>query len=216
MYALIFANGDLNDGPAVQALLDPTDSRLLIAADGGLRLAFQVGLTPDIVIGDMDSATPELLSRAIAHGAAIKQFPAQKNETDLELALIEAVHQGCDTIRVIGFLGDRIDQTLGNIYLLSLPILRDRDVKLVNHSQTSWLAWPGETVITGNPGDTLSLIPLSGDVGNITTQGLEYTLNHETLAFGPARGMSNVLTDTEVRFTFKSGLLLVVRTMGRA
>ncbi len=216
MYALIFANGDLNDGPAVQAALALHGPRLVIAADGGLRLALQAGLTPDIIIGDMDSADPGTLAHATARGAEIKAFPAHKNETDLELALIEAVQRGCNTISVIGFLGDRIDQTLGNVYLLALPLLQDCNVKLVNRSQMTWLARPGETIVTGQSGDTLSLLPVAGDAVGITTQGLEYPLHHESLAFGPARGMSNVLTDTEARFTFESGLLLVVHTMGRA
>jgi thiamine pyrophosphokinase len=216
LYALIFANGDPNDGPAVQAALALPGPRLVIAADGGLRLALQAGLTPDIIIGDMDSADPDTLAHATAGGAEIKAFPARKNETDLELALMEAVQRGCNTISVIGFLGDRIDQTLGNVYLLALPLLQDCNVKLVNRSQTTWLARPGETFITGQPGDTLSLLPIAGDAVGITTQGLEYSLHHESLAFGPARGMSNVLMGTEASLNFESGLLLVVHTMGRA
>jgi thiamine pyrophosphokinase len=216
LYALVFANGDLNDGPAVQAALAQPGPRLVIAADGGLRLVEQLSLSPDLVIGDMDSVDPVKLAEEVPHGTEIKAFPTHKDETDLELALTEAARRGCDTIRVIGFLGDRLDQTLGNVYLLALPVLDHCDVRLVSHAQTTWLARPGETVISGQPGDTLSLLPIAGDAIGIVTEGLEYPLRHETLAFGPARGMSNVLLGTEARFTFEHGLLLVVHTMGRA
>jgi len=216
LYALIFANGDLNDGPAVQAALAVPGPRFVIAADGGLRLIEQLNLTPNLIIGDLDSADPEAIAHFTGHGAEVKAFPAHKDETDLELALTEAAERGGDPIRVIGFLGDRLDQTLGNVYLLALPALRNRDVKLVNHAQTTWLAYPGEIVIDGQPGDTVSLLPIAGDAQHIVTRGLQYPLNDEPLAFGPARGMSNVLVGNQARFTFESGLLLVVHTMGRA
>src|SRR5262249_47259993 len=162
-------NGDLNDGPAVQAALAQPGPRLVIAADGGLRIATQLGLSPDIVMGDMDSVGPAKLAEAVTRGAEIKAFPTHKDETDLELALTEAARRGCDTIRVIGFLGDRLDQTLGNVYLLALPVLESCDVRLVSHAQTTWLARPGETIINGQPDDTLSLLPIAGDAVGVVT-----------------------------------------------
>jgi len=216
LYGLIFANGDLNMGPAVQAALDVPAERIVIAVDGGLRIALQCGLRPALVIGDMDSADPAMLAEAAQHGAEIARFPANKDETDLELALMAAAQRRCDPIRVIGAVGDRIDQTLGNIYLLALPLLHGRDVQIVSHAQTTWLTYPGAHVVHGQAGDTLSLVPLAGSVIGITTSGLAYPLRHETLAFGPARGISNVFTDGQARVTFESGLLLMTHTMGRA
>jgi len=89
-------------------------------------------------------------------------------------------------------------------------------VRLVSHAQTTWLARPGETLMNGQAGDTVSLLPLAGDASGISTQGLEYPLRGETLSFGPARGISNVMLVHDARITFKSGLLLVIHTIGRA
>ncbi len=152
LYTLIFANGDLNDGPAVRAALAAPGPRLVIAADGGLAAAISFNVTPDVIIGDMDSADSDLLARARAKGAEVITFPAHKDETDLELALLEARRRGSRTIRVIGFYGGRLDQTLGNIYLLNLPALDDADVRLISHAQTTRLARPGETLINGQGG----------------------------------------------------------------
>jgi thiamine pyrophosphokinase len=215
LYGLVFANGDLNDGPAVRAALNVPPPWLVIAADGGLRHALALNLVPEVVIGDMDSADPALLAQAEQRGAEVKRFPADKDETDLELALIEAAQRGCNPIRVIGAVGGRLDQTIGNAYLLALPALRTCDVGLVSGSQNMWLAYPGEVRITGEPGDTLSLLPVGAAVG-IVTDRLKYPLRHETLTFGPARGMSNVLLEHEARVTFESGLLFMIHTMGRA
>jgi thiamine pyrophosphokinase len=218
-YTLIFANGDLDDGPAVQSAITAMQSasdRLLIAADGGARHALHLGLTPHLVIGDFDSLTEDELDRLRTLDAELCRYPAHKDETDLELALLLAVERGANPIRVIGGIGDRLDQTLANVYLLALPQLRDHDVRLVSGKQTAWLAYPGETLIRGQPGDTLSLLPLGGPVEGIRTDGLEYPLRGETLAFGPARGISNVLQQTTASIRLDRGTLLLIHTIGRA
>jgi thiamine pyrophosphokinase len=214
--ALVFANGDLNDGPAVRAALDASDKALILAADGGARLALACDLVPDVVVGDLDSLTPDEVADLRARGVAIEQHPAGKDETDLELTLLAAVDRGAAWLRVIGGVGGRIDQTLANIYLLTLPALADRDVRLVAGDQTLWLVGPGDHALDGAPGDTISLIPLAGDVQNVRSANLEYPLRGETLRFGPARGVSNVITGQPARVSLDAGLLVVVHTLGRA
>ena len=215
-FALIFANGDFNDGPATQAALSQPAPRLVIAADGGLRHIRDLGLRPDFVIGDMDSADPAMLAWAEQNGAQIRRYPVDKDETDLELALLAAAEQGGDPIRVIAATGDRLDQTMGNVALLALPALRGQDTRLVGGRQTAWLAFPGDIVITGAPGDTVSLLPMAGSATGIVTDRLKYRLRRETLSFGPARGISNVMLTKEARVTFESGILLVIHTVGHA
>lgn len=214
--ALIFANGDLNDGPAVRMALASMSDPLVIAADGGARNALACDLSPHLIIGDFDSLTPAELRMFAANGANIQRHPPEKDETDLELVLLTAAEQDCNPIRVIGGIGDRLDQTLGNVYLLGLPALRGRDCRMVAGKQTAWLIYPGENNVTGTPGDTLSLIPISDAALGITTHNLQYPLRGETLRFGPARGISNVFTETTARITFDDGILLLVHTIGRA
>jgi thiamine pyrophosphokinase len=214
--ALIFANGSTNDGACVQQALEHAPHALIVAADGGARLAQHFGLVPHIVIGDMDSLTEAEQAQLAAGGVEMHRYPADKNETDLELALLWAVEQGVTYMRIVGALGRRIDQTFGNVYLLALPQLAGCDVRLVSGEQQIWLAQPGTHNISGQPGDTLSLIPVGGDVRHISTENLRYPLHDETLYFGPARGISNVLDAAQVTVSFGAGLLMVVHTMGRA
>jgi thiamine pyrophosphokinase len=213
---LIFANGDANDGPLVRQVLTTAATAWVIAADGGARQAAFFGFRPQIVIGDLDSLTATEVAALEAEGVAIHRAPPDKDETDLELALLYAAGQGVRWIRIIGGIGDRIDQTLGNLYLMALPALRGMDVRLVARNQQAWLLHPGENLIEGAPGDTLSLLPVGGDASGIRTEGLHYPLRGETLAFGPARGMSNVLTGDHARVILGSGLLLAIHTLGRA
>lgn len=216
MKALIFANGSLDFGPMVAEAIVIAQDAVIIAADGGVRHALALDLMPQVVIGDMDSVTPAELATCAAAGGTIIRHAAAKNETDLELALLYAVEQGADWLRIVGALGDRLDQSLANILLLMLPELRHCDVRLVAGRQTAWLLSAGEHQLTGQPGDTLSLIPLGGDVSDVTTTGLVYPLRDEALYFGPARGISNVFAEATATVQSANGLLLAVHTLGRA
>jgi len=214
--ALVFANGELNDGPAVRAALAAAPDARVIAADGGTRLALELGLTPHLVVGDMDSIAPQALATLAVQRVEFIRAPAMKNETDLELALLAAVEGGATWLRVLGAVGGRIDQTLANVYLLSLPQLQGRDARLVSGAQTLWLIGPGEHAIEGKRDDTVSLIPAGGDAQGVRTEGLRYILHNETLRFGPARGVSNVLLGDRAAVALESGRLIVVHTPGRA
>lgn len=215
IYTLVFANGVLTDGPAVRAALSQfaqATARLVIAADGGLRYVSALGLRADVLIGDLDSLTEGALQSARAGGAEIQRHKVEKDETDLELALLEATARGANPIRILGAAGGRLDHLISNVYLLALPQLDGRDVRLVDNAEMAWLARPGAHDILGQPGDTLSLVPLAGDAEGIRTEGLYYPLRGETLRFGPARGTSNVLTGSTARVAFERGLLLIIHT----
>jgi thiamine pyrophosphokinase len=214
--ALVFANGDMNDGPRVRQALAAAAGALVIAADGGATLAEAYGQHIDLIVGDMDSLDEVKLARLVARGAEIERHSEQKDETDLELALRCAVERGATWIRVIGGLGGRLDQTLSNIYLLGLPILQGCDVALVADGYEARLLLPGTHRIAGVEGDTVSLIPVSGEASGITTEQLFYPLRDEALTFGPARGVSNVMTGPVAYVTLKAGVLLLVHTEGRA
>jgi thiamine pyrophosphokinase len=214
--ALIFANGDANDGPMVRRALDAAPDAWVVAADGGAHQAQHYGRTVHILIGDMDSLDPVEVNALRAGGVDIHRYPEEKDETDLELALTWSANQGATWIRVVAAIGNRLDQTLSNVYLLALPVLRGRDVRLVAGKQEAWLLYPGESVINGAAGDTLSLLPISGEARGIRTENLYYPLRDETLTFGPARGISNVLQTAQARVWLREGVLLAVHTIGRA
>lgn len=217
MNALIFANGDIDDGAMVErALADAGSDALVIAADGGARVAQHYGVRVHTVIGDMDSLSAEEIDALQAQGTVILRHPAEKDETDLELALMHAVQRGATWLRVIGATGGRLDQSISNIYLLALPILEGRDIKLVAGKQAVWLARAGKTEIVGAAGDTISLIPLNGTARGVRTESLYYPLRDEDLFFGPARGVSNVMNGEAAAVTLREGVLLVVHTIGRA
>ena len=212
MRAIIFANGEFADPQGARDLLRPGD--FIIAADGGTRHALAADVTPHVVIGDLDSLSPDEQARVETAGSQIIRFSPRKDETDLELALLHAVRQGATEIVILAALGGRLDQTIANVLLLSLPELSGLDVRIVGGLQTAFLiqGGRGELLVEGQPGDTVSLIPLGGDAVGVTAEELEWPLSEDTMRFGPARGVSNVLTAQIARVRVRRGLLLCVVT----
>jgi len=209
MRTVIFANGPFADAQSVRDLLRPDD--LVIAADGGAQHALAAGVTPHVVIGDLDSLCPDEQDRVKAAGAQVVRFSPRKDETDLELALQYAVREGATEIVILAALGGRLDQTFANVLLLALPELSGLDVRIVEGPQTAFLIHD-EALVAGQIGDTVSLIPLGGDAVGVTAGGLEWPLHEDTLRFGSARGVSNVLTAEQARVRVRQGLLLCVVT----
>jgi thiamine pyrophosphokinase len=213
MRTVIIANGEPPSGNELEYWLREGDT--LICADGGARAALAYGLLPERVIGDFDSLTEGELDRLAQRGVLLDRHPTHKNETDLELALLHAVSVGNEEIVILGALGGRLDQTVANVMLLAMPQLTHCKVLIASDEEKTFLIRPGVSFeLRGHAGDVVSLIPFGGDAMGIHTEGLEYPLCDETLYFGPARGVSNVMLGERATVTFTSGLLLCVQATG--
>lgn len=207
MRAILFANGDIHNLEAARAQLKPDD--LLLAADGGGRHCLALGLTPTAVIGDMDSLTADELRQLEARGAEILRHAQRKDETDLELALLLAKARGATRALVLGGLGNRWDMSVANLLLAGYEKLAGLEVAFWQDGQRLFLI-RAAAALEGQPGDTVSLIPVFGDATGVHTTGLEYPLHGETLPFGSTRGLSNVLLAAPATITLNQGMLLCV------
>jgi thiamine pyrophosphokinase len=206
MRIIIFANGDLPNLEKSRTLLRPDD--FIIAADGGARHALALGLTPNIVIGDLDSISKDERRKMVEAGVEVVEFPADKNETDLELAIDHAVSFNPDQILILAALGGRMDQTLANIALLSNPQLATRNVKLTDSVEEIFFC-RDQAKVEGRSGDIVSLIPWQGEVTGVFTENLRWHLHHETLYPEKTRGISNEMTADVASVQIRSGLLLI-------
>jgi len=222
MDALILADGD---GPARDELDRAwpgwnASIGLVIAADGGARLAGPLGVRIDRWVGDGDSLGEEALARLETLGVPIERANSEKDESDTELAVRAALREGAGGIIIVGGLGGRrIDHALANIGLLAMPELADRGAVILDgRSRLTLIQAPdaaGRAVdrpLPGRTGDLVSLLPVGPGVDGVTTRGLEYALVNEPLPMGAARGLSNVRTDADAGVTVKAGSLLVVES----
>jgi thiamine pyrophosphokinase len=205
MRAVIFANGKLEGLENARLLLEGDDT--IIAADGGARHCAALGVTPALLVGDFDSLTESEVDDWERKGVQLVRHDRRKDETDLELALLLAQGLDREEAVVLGALGGRWDQTFANLLLPAYEKLSDLDVTFWHEGLWAYLV-RGEREITGKPGQTVSLLPVGGDAVGVTTQGLEWPLEGETLKLGATRGVSNVLLEERASVQVEDGLLL--------
>jgi thiamine pyrophosphokinase len=160
--------------------------------------------------------TEDRKATLLDQGVDFHASPPEKDETDLELALLYAADHGATEIVIIGAFGGRVDMSVANLLLMTHPKLAGIHIEMWFGSQTAWIIRPPGDQVQGQVGDTLSLIPLIGEAEGVTTQNLAYPLNKEQLAAGPSRGLSNVFTDTTATIMLGEGILLAVHTPGHA
>ena len=212
MKALILVNGELYEPDVLRSRIHAETFDLVLGADAGARLAGILNVTLDAIIGDMDSLS-DLEEQGIGNTKFVS-YPAEKDETDLELALLYAEGHGADQIVIVGAMGGRMDMTIANILLITRTNLSSCRIKVWQGEQTGWTIKPPGEDISGHPGDTVSLIALVGAASGITTKGLKYSLKDEGLTFGSARGISNLLEVPSAHVKLSEGLLLAVHTPG--
>jgi thiamine pyrophosphokinase len=200
MRAVILCDGRPPSADVLNRFLD--DASLFIAADGGALTAHAMGLHPEVIIGDFDSFTPDgdELSEIITD-------PDQETN-DLEKALLYALEKGVSDVTIFGATGKRLDHTLKNLSVLKQfqdqfesISFRDRYADIFLAESPFRIELPLHT--------SVSLFPLSGRVTGITTRGLRYPLNNESLENGLRDGTSNESTQNIVEIEFKKGDLLV-------
>lgn len=200
---------------------------VVVAADGGALSAWRAGRRADVVVGDWDSlgtrpaADPEERPEYL-RGERVISVPREKDETDLELALMEAVRLGCTEVTFLGALGGRLDQSLANLQLLAAAADQGIRAQIVDGKRRVWLLTAAERPVgeadttlaelefTGQPGEYVSLLPVTAVAGPVWTEGLRYPLVGEDLTFGKTRGISNEFVAERARVRLGAGRLLVV------
>jgi len=199
--AIILANGVPPRKSFLQAYLRLGD--ILICADGGANTAARFNITPDLIIGDMDSVSTVTLQRF--RSVTRKKITSQ-NSTDLEKALAAAVRLRCTDAIVLGATGGRLDHAMGNLSALA---------KYSPRLHIQFIDELGEYMYIGRKleidipnGTTISLLPLSVCTG-ITTQGLQWNLHDEALQLGVRESTSNRAIAQKVHIQVHKGDLIL-------
>jgi thiamine pyrophosphokinase len=210
---VIFANGSLTHPEEARKLIRENDR--VICADGGTHHALGLDLTPAMVIGDLDSLSPADQRRLADAKVPIRRHPRDKDETDLELALTEALRSGARTILIVAGLGRRLDQMLGNISLMSDPRFSRIDCRM-DDGQDEVFFCRSSSAMQGAAGDLVSLIPWGVTVTGVYTEGLKWELSGDPLQPHRSRGISNEMLGASASVNIASGLLLIVHRRSHA
>ncbi len=222
MQVIVLADGQVGPRAAIDAAWPGwlETGALVVAADGGARHAAPLGLAIDRWVGDGDSLGEAGIAALEAAGVPVQRTRPDKDESDTELAALAARAMGASQLTVLGALGGpRIDHALANLGLLSMPELEALGVRLVAADARVRLVRgpladrsPARHELHGRVGDLVSLLPIGADAEGITTHGLAYPLDDETLFAGRTRGLSNIRDRGDAAVTLRRGQLLVVET----
>lgn len=204
MKALIIADGSPPSGELVQK---HSDSDLIIAADGGLHVIQKLGLKPDFLIGDFDSADKREMGSVNKEVTRVMQYAVEKNETDGMIALNIAFEQGARKLVMLGALGKRTDHALANIMLLKYA--HDHGAAMTIEDEYCEVSLvTGETVIHGSRGQTVSVLPFAGSAVVSSDDSLHYPMNRLFMGEGDPVGISNILEREDATITVEGWALL--------
>ncbi|HID16579.1 MAG TPA: thiamine diphosphokinase [Candidatus Atribacteria bacterium] len=202
---IIIANGNFEHKDFYNDIIREDD--FIISVDGGVKHLEKIGKVPDLMIGDFDSIELDKLKFYEKQGIPIKRFPQDKDYTDTELALREAKRISSEVV-LIGAFGKRMDHTFANIYILVEAKKLGLDMELINMYHRVFLVEEKQKkYIPGKIGDIVSIFPFPISSG-ITTYGLKYALENDTMKFGYARGVSNIKVQEDAWIFVNTGSLL--------
>lgn len=205
--AVVVSHGEVDPGDAAHV----RDADLVIAADGGTVHLEKWGITPKLVVGDLDSLPDGARERVAAAGGRVEVHPREKDRSDTEIALDRAVGAGATEIVIVGALGGpRIDHAMANTLLLGRAGL-GVPVRIVRGPLTMRLLRGGQRLeLGGAVAEVVTLLALGGDATGVTTGGLRYPLAGETLKVGSSRGVSNEIAAPPAWVSCDGGALLVI------
>lgn len=179
----------------------------VIAADGGIAHAQTLGITPELWVGDFDSASSDLMRRF--EKVPRLPFPAEKDFTDGELAIEEAIARGARRLALIGaFGGERTDHALTHL-LQAIPLAeRGLDVVLTSGRE---LAVPlvGAPVEIDLPAGSLFSVMALSEIKGLSLANVKYPLDQADIGFGASRTISNVALG-RISASLEAGRALIV------
>ncbi|OLN22826.1 thiamine diphosphokinase [Domibacillus antri] len=213
MIIRIVAGGPEHELPDLH-LNNPHESEW-IGVDRGALYLLDRGITPSKAFGDFDSVSLSEWQKISDTVPDYVQFPAEKDETDLEIALTYAISQNPDAIYLYGVTGGRLDHFFGAVTLLMKEELINGGpaVTIIDRQNAIQVFAPGRIKVEADENmQYYSFFSMSEEVAGLTLEGFKYPLVDHLLKSGSSRCVSNELMDKKGVFSFRSGILMVVRS----
>ncbi len=218
MRGMIVAGGTLSKDYLISMYRELSPD-FVIAADKGLDILTDVGISPSVILGDYDSSvsahSEKIMEECYQQGAEILEYPAEKDFTDTEAALHEAVDRGCTEIYLLGATGGRLDHFLGNLNAMQYPTEQGIRCIIADEQNRIELLMPNvERCLEKDQcfGKYISFVPLGDQVSGLTLKGFRYPLEHAVLKKGTTLGISNEIKDETARVLFQEGILTMIQS----
>ena len=211
---VICAGGPLAE-VANLAPFEASDHVVFIGADKGSLHLLHHGIVPDVAVGDFDSLSTDEFSYLSKQVKVLEVAPAEKDETDTDLALIHAIKRRPERILLTGVTGGRLDHfmaVLNSIYRVQMdyPSIQ---FTILNKWNEMKLLTPGLTKLLKHPQfPFVSFFSFQGSVEHVTLAGMKYNVVNETIEIGSSRFTSNEVLSDQGSISFSSGICLLVRS----
>ena len=197
--AVLIANGEVSKIQYVKSIID--SNNLFISIDAKLENLKKLGIKPNLILGDLDTASIDNLD---SNTKVVKLYDQCK--TDLEKTLDYCISQNIHNLYILGATGERDDHNLANI-MIAQQYSDSLNIEIVtNYYQISFVN--GSKEILGKKYRNLSMIS-SIDDNKITTSGLQYNLSDQKLdSF--SHGISNRIISDKCLIKSEEKLILFV------
>ncbi len=211
MNTLILAGGSFDSQFAAE-YVERHRYDCVIAVDGGLSYAKELGIKVDYIVGDFDTLTDIDTEYWENNGATIRRFEPMKDDTDSEIAIKMAVGMNSD-IDILGATGRRLDHFLGNIHNLAIAAEKGLTARIIDPQNIIFLAMSDFTMNRADyPGKYVSFVPFAGEVTGLKLKGFKYPLSGYTLKPGVSRCISNEFAADSASVSFLGGSLIVINS----
>lgn len=206
MKAFVFAGGPISPELLRER---PEEGDLIIAADAGWRNAQALGVTPGILVGDLDS----LGQIDLPPETELLKVPTEKDDTDTQLAVRIALERGANEVVLIAGLGGRFDHTLSTLSILEdLHARQVRAILTDGRNRVRYLENGGLLVVRDGVHRYLSLIAVTERVRGVTLEGVRYPLKNATLKRSRQYAVSNEIEKNAALITVKRGAVYVIES----
>lgn len=209
MKVIIFGGGTIVNYTSMKSYICQND--YIICADSGVKHAEQMGIIPDIMLGDFDSIEPELFESYKKKGIKIIDYPPEKDKTDAHIALEYALDLSPEEIILLGYIGSRMDHTIANIHTLQNPLARQVDAYIINENNKIFLV-NGSKVIKNDFGRYISFIPLTSEAKISVDKGVKYPIHNIVMRQQESLGVSNELTHESCTLQMHQGTIIVIQS----
>ena len=184
----------------------------VIAADAGLEVLRPLHISPNAVVGDLDTVDKKVLEEYQNQpDIEFEIHKPEKDETDTELALLTAARQGCEAVDILGALGGRMDHAIGNIQLMYQFFCQGMEVNIYDARNSLYLLG-GHKVFHREEvyGKYISFLPMTETVEGLTLRGFKYPLQRRRIGLGTSLCISNELKREEGILELERGVLWCV------
>jgi len=206
MTVLIIGNG--ND--ANKSCIENLNIDYVICADGGLEKAANLGVVPNVILGDFDSVDPIVLKKYQSMNIETKKFPAEKDYTDMELSIEFAIEKGYENIVLIGASGSRLDHSMANIMLLEKYFKLGIKIEMIdNNNKIKIISDNTDLYLNNKENYFVSIVPVDDLISGLTLEGFKYPLDEVIVKRGSTLCVSNEIIKNKGRVLLNKGTALL-------